>query len=281
MRTQFRISIQVIALIITASLIISFIPCDTMAQSGDHAEVPRNDPPTIDGVVETEEWNGSEVITLTIEGNDADVYFKHNGEYIYFGFDIQEGHNSAFPDTRVFFDTHHDAASSPQEDDYQLYINPDNEGLIERQGDGDQWQAVDITHWTGNYNEDGNDHWTTEYNVSSEKFGNFTGNETLGFALLVYGNSPSAFDVWPDNADIDDPSTWGDISFLNWTEEKEEPEDPPNDPPGTNNTDPNGTTNNTGEGGDEDDDFLGLPVMIVLLTVFIAAVVRKHRIIID
>ena len=233
------------------------------AHPGEETELPRGSPPTIDGIVEIEEWNGSEVITLSVGGNQADIYFKHNGEYIYFGFDIQEGHNSALPDTRIFFDTLHDAADSPQEDDYQLYINPDNGGLVERQGDGQSWQDVDIEHWTGDWDEDGTDHWTTEYSVSSEKFGNFTGNETFGFALYVYGNSPGAVDVWPDNAEENDPSTWGHISFLNWTEEEEEdPTSPPHEQPGNNETDPNSTTNETDD--DDNENLISISIMSTL-----------------
>jgi len=249
----------------------------SLAHTGDMLETPYNTAPTIDGVVEVEEWNGSEMITLSVEGNDADVYFKHDRDSIYFGFDIQEGHNSAFPDTRIFFDLEHDASDSPQEDDYQLYINPDNGGLIERQGDGDTWQDVDIEHWTGDWNEDGSDHWSTEYDVSSEKFGNFTGNESFGFAIMVYGNSPGAYDTWPDGSDIDDPSTWGDISFLNWTEEKDDDDDPPPPPPpGGNETDPNGTANTTEA---DDDAFISLPLVSLLggMGIAVVAVLRRRE----
>ena len=212
----------IVSSLIFLVLLIAFIPSGSIAHTGEDAVMPRNESPTIDGVVNEQEWNGSEVITLSVEGNDADVHFKHNGDSLYFGFNIQEGHNSALPDTRIFLDTAHDAASSPQEDDIQFYINPDNGGLVERQGDGAGWQDVEITDWTGAWDEDGSDHWSTEYNISSEKFTNFTGNETFGFCLLVYGNSPGALDTWPDGADMDDPSTWGHISFSHWTEEEED-----------------------------------------------------------
>lgn len=269
---SFNSSIEPCAFVILFSLCLAFIPAGSIAHSDDLAEVPWNDPPTIDGIVEEQEWNGSGVINLTVEGNDVGILFKHDRDSIYFGFDIHEGHNSAFPDTRVFFDLDHDAASTPQDDDYQLYINPDHQDgpLIERQGDGSEWQPVDTTHWTGDYNEDGSDHWTTEYDVSSEKFEDFAGNETFGFCLLVYGNSPGAFDTWPDGADIDDPSTWGDVSFLNWTEDDEDdPPPPPLPPPGGNTTDPNGTDEGNTTGDDEDD-FLSLPFHITMFGIGIS-----------
>lgn len=267
-------SLAVVILLIMCSL----LSPTTLSQDPDTIGIPFHETaPNIDGMAESPEWNGSVTIDLTIEGNDATIFMKHDRDNIYVGFDIQDGHNSVFPDTRIFFDTHHDAVNSPQEDDYQLYINPDNGGLQERQGDGGGWQQVAIQEWDGAWNEDGTDHWSTEYVISSGKFTNFTGNETMGFALLVWGNLPTSSSTWPDDADMDDPSTWGDVRFLNWTEETNEtkPDDPPDPDPGGNGTDPNGTD---GGSKSEDDEFLVIPIPAVLGGMVCAVIlVRRKR----
>jgi len=262
--------------LITALLLLfSLLPGGGQAHSGDATEAPYGSTPTIDGTVEQGEWNDSEVVSVTVEGDDVDIYFKHDREKLYIAFDIQQGHNSIFPDTRVFLDTFHDGAGAPQEDDFELYINPDNGGLRERQGNGNGWEQVDIDSWDGDWEEDGTDHWTTEYEVWPGKLGNLTGNETLGIAFLVYGNALGSDAVWPDNADIDDPSTWANITFRDWVNETEGdggegPPEPPPEPQGDNDT--NGTGNGTGE----DDDSPGFRATAAALGMGLVALVRRR-----
>ncbi len=211
-----HISLQAVMFILLFALLLP----GAMAHSGDEITTPLGETPTIDGSITTGEWDDASSVTVTInvEGVDAEIFFKHDRDNVYFAFDIQEGHNSAFPDTRVYLDLLHDAADAPQEDDYQLYINPDNGDLQERQGDGSGWQQVTISNWTGDYEEVDTGHWTTEYSVSRNKLGLDTGDESFGVAFMVYGNLPGAFAMWPDTADGDDPSTWADILFSDWKE---------------------------------------------------------------
>ena len=262
-------------------LITARLPLPAGAHSGDAIEAELGEKPEIDGVVEADEWEDANSLTLSVEGNDAEIFFKHDRDRVYMGFDIQEGHNSVFPDTRIFLDLLHDGAESPQEDDFELYINPDNGGLRERQGDGDQWQTVDVEDWDGDWDEDDSNHWTTEYEIESDKFLNFTGNETLGIAFMVYGNTPNGFDVWPDNADIDDPSTWGNITFPDWVNKTDDKDEEPDPGPGGNDTDPNGTDTNDTKPVDEDDDEGFLPgfsaLMVAATTVVVGSGKRKRR----
>jgi len=258
-----------------------------MAHSGDEIQTPYGTSPVIDGVIEQVEWNDANSINITIEGNDAEILFKHDRENLYVGFDIQEGHNSVFPDTRIFLDTHHDGAGSPQVDDFELYINPDNGGLREQQGNGSTWQQVNITDWDGAWQEDGTDHWSTEYVIRQGKLGNGsdggTGNMTFGIAFLVYGNVWGFSTTWPDNADENNPSTWGNIIILNWTEETSDNEDPlppPPPPPGDNETNANGTngTGNATESDDNDDFVSGFPyIEAVCVFITITALTRWKR----
>ncbi len=278
-------------------LLLSLIPMNVLAHSGDHIDAGSGTTPTIDGVIEAGEWNDSAYINTTVEGSDVEIYYKHDRENLYIGFDIHQGHNTALPDTRVYMDTYHDAAESPQEDDFQLYINPDNGDLQERQGDGDQWQQVEIVDWTGALHEDGTDHWSTEYEIQPGKLGNLTAEDNaswvFGIAFLVYGNVWGSDSYWPDNADGEDPSTWANIGFTDWTDEGEGGNGDGNGTggngnetnPNGNNTDPNGT-DGTGEDDpngtddDSDDEFISgfavtLVVPVVIGVSMIVAVTRK------
>ena len=270
-----------IAIPILVMIIISLFPLNALAHSGDEIEAGYGTIPSIDGVIEEGEWNDSAYVTVTVEGSDVEIYYKHDRENLYIGFDIHQGHNTVFPDTRVYMDTYHDGADTPQGDDFQLYINPDNGDLQERQGDGDQWQQVDIVNWTGALHEDGNDHWSTEYEIQPGKLGNLTaGNNAswiFGMAFLVYGNLPGSDSYWPEDADGDDPSTWANIGFKDWIDET----DVGNGGNGTqgngnetnpdgNNTDPNATDGSNedtlnGTGDDSDDEFI--PGFTAILTV--------------
>lgn len=153
--------------IVTVLLLVLFVLLVTgMSVSAQEAiECPRGAGPTVDGTIGAREWRDGASVEVSIEGNDCVILFVHDGENLYVGFDIDEGHNTAIPDTRVYMDTGNDDAASPQDDDLQLYINPDNGGLRERQGNGGGWTEVDVSGWTGDWNET-NTHWSTEYSIS-------------------------------------------------------------------------------------------------------------------
>jgi len=199
-------------------------------------------------------------MTITVEGDDCDIHFKHDRESFYVAFDIDHGHSTNVPDTRVYLDVDHDATDEPETEDFQLYINPDNGGLRERRGDGSGgWEEANIEDWDGDWDDGESDRWSTEYDILAAKLDDPEGeNVSFGLAFLVYGNY-GGVTLWPDSADPDDPSTWGDITLAQW----EDPPDPDPEPdPQGNNTD----TNQTGNQTEEDDEEGMLPAVGALGT---------------
>ena len=253
-------------------IILTWVPTKVIAHSNDEIQGPYGTSPIIDGEISEDEWTDANKVTLNIEGNSADIYFKHNRENLYVGFDINEGHNSVFPDTRVFLDIEHDGADAPQTDDFELYINPDNGDFRERQGDGQGWIDVEIIHWKGAYIENGTDHWSTEYEIQPGKLGNDSENKTLGIAFLIYGNS-AVSSTWPNNADIEDPSTWGDIEFLDW-EEKKDDELLPSDIPLENNET---GTNLTNVDEDSDNWIPGFSTSFTIFGIIVFLLIIKNK----
>jgi hypothetical protein len=180
----------------------------------DAIECPEGGAPSIDGTIEDPEWADADNMTLQVPlEDDCTVFYKHDGEYLYVAFQFDDGHNTNVPDTRVMLDTDNDMADSPQDDDHELYINPDNGGTRERRGNGNDWDVVTTDDWTGAWNDTDSETWSTEYSISFRKLmGNGT-SETLGLGFIVYGNL-GASTGWPDGADEDTPSSWGNMTFA-------------------------------------------------------------------
>jgi len=203
MRTAIAVSLSVIAIMLFTGI--------TAAQ--DTVECPEGTAPTIDGTVEEPEWADADNITLQVPlENECTVYYKYSGRNLYIAFQFEDGHTSNVPDTRVLLDTDNDMADSPQDDDYELYINPDNGGTRERKGNGNDWSTVDIEGWNGSWNDTDSGRWSTEYSIS---FSKLTGNGSdgiLGIGFVVYGNVGTSTG-WPDGADEDTPSSWGNMTF--------------------------------------------------------------------
>ncbi|MCI0496972.1 MAG: hypothetical protein L0Z54_01580, partial [Thermoplasmata archaeon] len=199
--------------IIVMFVLSSFIVTWSLASAQDEVECPRGAAPTIDGTPTDREWADAGSVSFTIPIDDAEcsVLFKHDGESLYIAFDVEHGHTTNVPDTRVMLDLDNDAAADPQDDDHELYINPDNGGTRERQGNGGGWDTVDETGWTGAWNDSASDAWSTEYSVSFGKLRS-NGSGVLGVGFVVYGNWGSKAG-WPDGADEDSPATWGNMTF--------------------------------------------------------------------
>jgi len=203
MRTVIAVSLSVIAIMLFTGI----------SAAQDTVECPEGTAPTIDGTVEESEWADADNITLQVPLEDeCTVYYKYSGRNLYVAFQFEDGHTSNVPDTRVLLDTDNDMADTPQDDDYELYINPDNDGTRERKGNGNDWTNVDIEGWIGEWNDTDSERWSTEYSIS---FSKLTGNGSdgiLGIGFVVYGNVGTSTG-WPDGADEDTPSSWGNMTF--------------------------------------------------------------------
>ena len=265
------IGTELAVLTMTACLLVACSLSEpALAHSGDEIEGPNGSTPTIDGRPGASEWEDAGSMTITVEGDDCDIHFKHDRESFYVAFDIDHGHSTNVPDTRVYLDVDHDATDEPETEDFQLYINPDNGGLRERRGDGSGgWEEADIEDWDGDWDDGESDRWSTEYDILAAKLDDPEGETvSFGLAFLVHGNY-GGVTLWPDSADPDDPSTWGDITLAQW----EDPPDPDPEPdPQGNNTD----TNQTGNQTEEDDEEGMLPAVGALGTAIILVAVGRR-----
>ncbi len=203
---------RTLLLAVCLSILALFISVSA-AVAQDTVECPEGTVPTIDGTLEPGEWDDAENITMSFSlEDDCTAFYKYSGRYLFVAFQFEEGHTTNIPDTRVLLDTNNDMADSPQTDDFELYINPDNGGARERRGTGSNWAVVDIDNWTGEWNDTDSDRWSSEYSISFSKLQGNGSSSILGFGIVVYGNYGES-SGWPNGADEDDPGTWGNMTF--------------------------------------------------------------------
>lgn len=175
--------------------------------------------PVIDGSVGANEWTDAALIEFDLEGAEVRIQLLHFEQVLYVAFEISAGHVSNLPDTRIYIDQLAQSGDQTDDDDLQLYVNPDNGGLRERHGDGGAWTEAEVDGWEAAWVESGTTAWSVEYAIPHDKLVHPLSSVYAPqgrLAFLVYGNLPGSLETWPADADLDVPSTWGSIDVLDW-----------------------------------------------------------------
>ena len=85
--------------------------------------------PTIDGVVNTDEWaNTTYTVRLGTFGT-ATVRFVHSATDLYIGVTVQEGSPGVAPSFDVYFDNDHDGANDPGDDGWHSFVDGGGQDL--------------------------------------------------------------------------------------------------------------------------------------------------------
>jgi PKD repeat protein len=181
--------------------------------SGDSIDAKFGTTPTIDGVVNADEWGDANSFQFGSQ-DSITVYFIQNGYGLFIGFDIQDLTRGSTDWSQIGLDTDHDGIASEVDyilsvdrdgSDYQTRIGPDY-GITSSEPDG--WDAMPSSSSSG---------WQIEYYITYDLLHINPGIEnTIGIAFSVEPN-PLIYYTWPSNSDMFNPESYGDIySSDNW-----------------------------------------------------------------
>ena len=171
------------------------------------ADAPFAPAPTVDGSISSGEYTDGDSLQFTQGGATTKVYYKVDGTNFYAAFDFPT--MAATSEARIYFDTLHDGALTPQTDDYR-FAHAINSSTSESQGNGTGWSANTPTGWTSS-SSTGASGWQAEFCVSYAKLGISPGaSDTLGISFWHAGTGAGDH-RWPTGADNLVPCSWGDV----------------------------------------------------------------------
>lgn len=165
---------------------------------------------TIDGVISPGEWDGVDSVQISIAGGKlVTVYFKHDGSSLFLAYLNNLGSMSfRFPE--VMLDVNNDKSSGWLNDDFWFHVstvNCYNQGLpkILSNCSSTKWEANNFSSGLPD---------TVEIRIPfSMDSLDIDIAKTIGISFDVT-NSFSIYEHWPQTANIDTPSTWGNAIFL-------------------------------------------------------------------
>ncbi|WP_455393022.1 PKD domain-containing protein [[Eubacterium] cellulosolvens] len=210
-----RIHKNILAVVIIFTFIASFwlgTFSNVSAQTDSSIDITFGTTPIIDGMLSPGEWDDAEAVQILIQnGISTIVYYKHDSNNLYFGFDTITDYYA-----EIYFDTSHDGGLRPRTDDLLLHASA---ALYEQQGTGYGWgdSNYEITGWNAStmYKGDGQ----IEYSISFLKIGiTAETSSSIGIAFSV-SDSPTYryLYYWPSDANQNNPNTWGEMSSSdNW-----------------------------------------------------------------
>lgn len=177
--------------------------------------IPYGNPVVIDGEIHSNEWNGADSVMIDILGGtkQVKVLYKHDSTNFYFAFlGNLESVNARYPE--VLFDVNNDKGTSWDVDDWWFHVSATD---CEYQGQASNYDSCMAVrpHWkaepnfaAGPPNTD-----TVEIQIPFSTIGlDILITDTFGLAFDVT-NTFSAWEYWPFNAQIGNPSTWANAVF--------------------------------------------------------------------
>jgi len=184
---------------------------------------PYGSTPTIDGTIDSHEWNDSASVSF----NNTKVFVKQDGINLYIGFNNSDDQFHDEDAIVVAIDVDHDRSQWLQTDDVGLCVYR-NGTLIEGYVVGNTWALREVSGWTAVVNST-LDMWQVEFNITYAKINVVARVErTIGVVFVRYrgleASSPEMFS-WPPGMvpsnPTGNPSTWGAITSTgyNWIPE--------------------------------------------------------------
>nr|NQU89007.1 T9SS type A sorting domain-containing protein [Bacteroidota bacterium] len=170
------------------------------------------EPVNLDGTITYAEWQDADSIEIPAPSSQAiKVYFKHDGTNFLAAFVLHNIEVNEYKIPEILFDTYNDKAETWQPDDWWFHVSAQD---CEAVGTYDVWDDCAIVQpdWQGVPNFgfgtappiD-----TIELLIPWEKLSLQTG-DTIGFAFDFWVSDDLRL-YWPDDAEIESPSTWGTV----------------------------------------------------------------------
>lgn len=201
-------------------LILSLVTILTIALDTITVSAPSNhtivtvygSTPTVDGSIEDGEWDDASTITVLVTDDaNCTIYAKQDGVNLYVGLNVPDATHDSGDSCVVIFDVNHDGSTSLQADDMWLRVSRTGaeEELNVTVGG---WYPTTVSSWTAMANSTAGT-WQTEYNITYSKLDVTAGvDKTLGVMFLIVDKHVMGHYVWPSDASITSPVTWGDMT---------------------------------------------------------------------
>jgi hypothetical protein len=186
--------------------------------------------PTIDGFIGAGEWDDASAVTVSFtEGANCTVYAKQDRVNLFIGVSIPDNTFNSSDSCVTLLDPDYDQSDSLQPDDMWLAISRQGHQAEQNvtwqvtDGYGSYgWLSTSVSNWTLKSNSN-TSRWQAEYNITYSKIGVQAGtNKSLGLAFAIIDKDvPSGWYMWPCEASITKPSTWGELASngYNWVPE--------------------------------------------------------------
>jgi hypothetical protein len=173
-------------------------------------------PPTIDGIFQVTEWPVSlrQFASVDNPAARAEVYLTRDVDNLYLAFLINDDSVDASDSLRVLFDTTNNGGD-PDSADRFFQVLRDNTQQVSA-GIGSN---TDTQNWNGNYSSSNwlavvtqsNSQWVVEMEIDAVEMGALS---PVSFGLMVQVLFNSNLATWPEEGELNNPSTWVDVSNI-------------------------------------------------------------------
>jgi len=183
--------------------------------------------PTLDGLIDDGEWHDASTVIVPVTNDvNCTVYAKQDGANLYVGFNIPDVTYNNSDSCVIIFDVDHDGSTSLQTDDTWLRVSR-NDVKEEYNVTAGGWYPTTASGWIAKASSTSSA-WQSEYNITYSKL-DITAdtNKTLGVMFVIVDkDAEMGWYVWPSDASITSPATWGDMTsngydwvpeFSTWT----------------------------------------------------------------
>jgi hypothetical protein len=202
-----------VELLFVLVLFVSFIIVKAKANDPSYEIVAvSGQTPTIDGLIDIEEWMDAEVIYFGY----TQAFVKQDGINLYIGFNVSLHELGSLEYVAIFCDVNHDGNSTLQMDDFLIAITRLGT-LIEQNVTNGDWNPnpTNVSGWTAKANSTV-DIWQAELSITYLKIDVTAGiAKAIGIMFSVC-KTPSVHYYWPLPASTYSPSTWGDITSTGY-----------------------------------------------------------------
>jgi hypothetical protein len=192
------------------ALFFGLISLVTFSQPDSIIVIKNGNSIKVDGILSPNEWTDADSMIININSNwVSNIYYKHDNKNLLFAFSNLEQVSGNAHQIDILFDKLNNKSSKWDADDLWLHSSHSD---CEAIGGYYIWSGCTSTKpdWAANNLPFVNGNDNIEFQISISKIDNKIFEDTLGFSMVLSGERDT---YWPGNAKIDNPSTWGLISF--------------------------------------------------------------------